>query len=217
MMDADVDMRRSKLSRMILGNTKELTFDQLQDLAYDTRLYWPLTEIPKLADDYERLKQQQDLAKSVAVYWQHLNSWDFRSTVESTQTTLALAWYEELYGLGYPAETLKTEYQDRLTWFRALKKAADKVKGLYGDWKHPWGQAHRLQRIANQPDVLSAGVRLNPIMKSLPCAGTPGPLGIVFTVYSSPEIRIIRSFEGVDVYITFSIHSRSQNGLSLHI
>jgi acyl-homoserine-lactone acylase len=193
MMDADVDMRRSKLSRMILGNTKELTFDQLQNLAYDTRLYWPLTEIPKLADDYERLqKNQPDLAESVAPYWQHLNNWDFRSTVESTQTTLTLAWYEELYGLGYPAETLKPEYQDRLTWFKALKKAAGKVQGLYGDWKHPWGQAHRLQRIADQSDVLSAGVRLNPIMKSLPCAATPGPLGIVFTVYSSPEIPFIR-------------------------
>ena len=192
-MDANVDMRRSKLSRMILADTQNLTFDQLQELAYDTRLYWPLTEIPKLADKYDQLhNDDRSLAEVVAPYWNHLNDWDFRSSLESTQTTLALAWYEELYGLGYPAETLKPEYQDRLSWFRALRKAAERIQSLHGDWKHPWGQAHRLQRIADQPDVLSAGVRLNPLLQSLPCPGMPGPLGIVFTVYSSPEIPFIR-------------------------
>ena len=193
LMDADVDMRRSKMSRRILGQSQDLTFDELQALAYDTRLYWALTEIPELGEDFKRLQTEQpDLAKEIAPVWKHLQDWDFRASAESTQTTLMVAWYEELYGLGYPAETLKEEYQDRLSWFGALKKAAGRVRSLHGNWRHPWGKVHRLQRVVNQSELLAVGARLNPLLNSLPCAGTPGPLGIIFTVYSSPEIPLLR-------------------------
>jgi acyl-homoserine-lactone acylase len=191
--DADVDMRRSKMSRLILNDAHDLTFEDWSALAYDTRMYWPMTEIPKLAADYEALKTNQpQLAAEVAECWEHLQSWDFRSSIESTQTTLVVAWYEQLYGFGYPAETLKSEFADRQSWFLALKNAADKLNGLHGTWKHPWGKAHLLQRAADQPDVQHAGIGLNSFQKHLPCPGTPGPLGIIFTVYSSPEIPILR-------------------------
>ncbi len=192
--DADVDMRRSKMSRMILNDATDITFEHWSSLAYDTRMYWPMTEIPKLAADYETLKTKlPQLAGEVAEYWDHLQNWDFRSSNESTQTTLVVAWYEQLYGFGYPAETLKSEFADRSTWFVALKHAAEKIDGLYGTWKHPWGRAHRLQRLANQPDVQHAGIGLNSLQRSLPCPGAPGPLGIIYTVYSSPEIPILRA------------------------
>lgn len=192
--DGNVDMRRSKMSRLLLGRATGLTFDQLQDLAYDTSLYWPMTEIPKLKDDFIRLRSSDPaLAAEVEPYFVHLGDWDFKSTLESTQTTLCLAWYEELYGFGYPAETLKAEYaMDRLTWFAALGKAAKKLKSLHGDARHPWGKVHRLQRIADQPDIQHAGMSFNGGVESLPLAGAPGPLGIIFTVYSSPEIPILR-------------------------
>lgn len=193
--DADVDMRRAKMSRKILSEATDLTYEKWQQLAYDTRLYWAMTEIPKLATDYERLRSSNpELAKDVADFWQHLQDWDFRSTITSTQTTLTVAWYEELYGFGYPAETLRSQYRgDRTKWFEALKTAAAKVSGLYGTWKHPWGEAHRLQRVADQPDVKHAGVGLNPLFESLACPGAPGPLGIIFTVYSTPEIPFLRT------------------------
>lgn len=192
--DADVDMRRSKLSRQILREATDLTFARFEDLACDTRMYWPMTEIPKLVADYEALTvTNPQLASEVAPYWKHLLDWDCCSSVDSTQTTLTVAWYEELYGFGYPAETLRQPYAaDRLTWFAALKIAADKINSLYGTWQYPWGDAHRLQRVADQPDVLHAGVGLNPFFENLPCPGAPGPLGIINTVYSSPEIPILR-------------------------
>lgn len=193
--DADVDMRRSKLSRQLLREAQRVTYDQWQQLAYDTRLYWPMTEVPQLTADFERLQASDpELAARVAPYFAHLQDWDFRASIESTQTTLAVAWYEQLYGFGYPAETLKPPYRgDKRTWFQALDAAAEKLKGLYDTWQHPWGEAHRLQRVGNQPDVKHAGVGLNPLFDSLPCPGTPGPLGIVFTVYSTPEIPFLRT------------------------
>ncbi|MFY9256072.1 MAG: penicillin acylase family protein [Fuerstiella sp.] len=193
--DAAVDMRRSKMSRLMLKNADNVTYPQWQSMAYDTRMYWPMTEIPKLSEVYERLKTEDAaLAEEVAEYWQHLQNWDCCASHESTQTTLIVAWYEELYGFGYPAETLRQDYTtDRATWFQALRKAANKINSLYGTWKHPWGDAHRLQRVADQPDVQHAGVGLNPLFDSLPCTGAPGPLGIICTVYSSPEIPLLRT------------------------
>ncbi|MDG2128227.1 MAG: penicillin acylase family protein [Fuerstiella sp.] len=194
MEDAEVDMRRSKMSRHILKDVEDLTYGGLQQLAFDTRMYWALTELPKLKGDYDRLKREDSvLASEIGEYWEYLQNWDYRCTIEGAHATLMVAWYEELYGFGYPAETLKSQYaSDRLSWFTALKKAADKLKSLYGTWKKPWGEAHRLQRVADQPDVQHAGIRLNPIFENIPCPGAPGPLGIICTVYSSPEIRFIR-------------------------
>jgi len=192
--DHDVDTRRSKMSRLLLGQARGLTFDQLQTLAFDTTLYWPLTELPKLQQDYRQLQATQPaLAAEVAPMLKHLQAWDCKSTPESTETTLCVAWYEELYGFGYPAETLKAQYAtDRLTWFAGLKTASRKLTGLYGDWKYPWGRAHRLQRVPDQPDVENAGLRLNGLERSLALAGVPGPLGIIHTVYSTPEIPLLR-------------------------
>ena len=192
--DHDIDRRRSKLSRLLLGKVRDLTLDQLQLLAYDTTLYWPLTEIPKLQQDFTRLQEANPkLAAEVAPYFAHLQDWDCKSSLESTQTTLCVAWFEELYGFGYPSETLKAEYAaDRLTWFTALNTAAKKLSQLHGDWKYPWGKAHRLQRIPDQSEVLQAGLRLNGLEPSLPIAGAPGPLGIVYTMYSTPEIPLLR-------------------------
>jgi acyl-homoserine lactone acylase PvdQ len=192
--DGDVDMRRSKMSRLLLAKTAKLTFDELQALAYDTTLYWALTELPKLKQDAERLQEANPaLAREVAPLMEHLLDWDCKSSLESTQTTLCVAWYEELYGFGYPAETLRPEYAaDRLTWFAALKKASRKLSSLYGNWKHPWGQAHRLQRVPDEAEVQGAGLRLSPVQASLPTAGAPGPLGIIYTVYSTPEIPLLR-------------------------
>ncbi len=191
--DHDVDMRRAKMSRLLLGKIQSLTFEQLQALAFDTTLYWPLTELPGLQVDFARLQTTDaELAKAVAPMMEHLTNWDCKSSVDYTQTTLCVAWYEELYGFGYPAETLKAEYADRMRWFVALNIAAKKLKGLYGDWKHPWGKAHRLQRIADQSEVQSAGIYVNGVERSLPIAGVPGPLGIIHTVYSTPEIPLVR-------------------------
>ncbi len=192
--DHDVDRGRSKMSRLLLGKAKEMTLDQLQNMAYDTTLYWALTEIPKLQQDFTRLQEMNPgLAAEVAPFFAHLQDWNFKSSLESTQTTLCVAWYEELYGFGYPSETLKAEYAtDRLTWLSALNTAAKKLVRLHGDWKHPWGKAHRLQRVPDQSEILQAGMLVNSLERSLPIAGAPGPLGIIHTVYSTPEIPILR-------------------------
>jgi penicillin amidase len=90
-----------------------------------------------------------------------------------------------MYGRGYPVETLKKEYQDSIPdRFRALVKAASNLKQLYGTWKVPYGEVHRLQRFPNAPSA--AFVPFDDNAPSLPQVGVRGPLGVAFTVYHTP-------------------------------
>lgn len=189
-MDRDVDKRRAKLSRMLLREVDDLSVDDLEQLAFDTLLYWPLEELPRLRIAYARLEQtNSELASRVRPYFEHFNGWDCRIRMDCTRSPLCAAWYEELYGFGYPAETLKREYQENPDKrFEALIAAAKKLEDNYGTWQPKWGDIYRIQRHTNVANLLK--LPLSDKIPSIPCVGAPGPLGIVFTVYYSPSVYI---------------------------
>lgn len=186
--DAHDDKRRAKMSRRLLRNAAAVTFDDWQALCYDTTLYWPLTELPRYAERFQALEREApELAAKVKPLLDHLLDWDCKSTAESTQTTLCVAWYEALYGRGYPVETLKPKYESNMrARFEALVEMAQALTLLYGDWKVPYGNVFRLQR---WPDCRSPEVvPFDDSQPSLPQVGVRGPLGVAFTVYHTPPI-----------------------------
>jgi acyl-homoserine-lactone acylase len=180
------DKRRSKVSRMLLRNMKDITYDDWKQAAWDTTLYWPLVNLPRLAVELDALDRTDSaLAAKVRPYFAHLRDWNCRSSIDSTQTTLCAAWYEELYGRGYPVETLKPEFiASPSLKFQALVTAAGKLQAFYGDWHVNWGDVSRMQRHANYADA--ALIPFSDTLPSLPCAGAPGPLGVVFNTYYAP-------------------------------
>jgi|688.fasta_scaffold01259_4 acyl-homoserine-lactone acylase len=189
-MDKHDDKRRAKVSRMILRESQDLTLEQFEQLAFDTRLYWAINELPNLRRHYERLKSTNpDLASQAAEYFQHFDGWDCRIKADCTRSTLCVAWYEELYGFGYPAETLKANFVSQPDLkFQALIQAAQKLQANFKQWQVPWGDIHRIQRHSNVANLVA--VPLSDRKPSLPCLGAPGPLGIVFTVYYTPSMYI---------------------------
>jgi len=180
------DKRRAKVSRMLLRSMHDVTFEQWQQAAFDTTLYWPLSHLPRMADEIKALHNTDSaLAAQAQPYLDHLLNWDCRSSLTSTQTTLCVAWYEDLYGRGYPNETLKPEYVNKPTMkFRSLIRAAERLKAFYGDWRIAWGDVSRMQRHANYADIKK--IPFTDSKSSLPCAGVPGPLGVVFNTYYFP-------------------------------
>jgi acyl-homoserine lactone acylase PvdQ len=189
-MDKHDDKRRAKVSRYLLRQMDDVTFEQMQEHAFDTTVYWALTEFPRFKLEFADLERSDPtLAAQVKPYFEHLLDWDCRGTLESTQTTLCVHWYEELYGFGYPAETLKPQYvNDPAERFKALITAAGKLKTAFGDWKVPYGDANRIQRHANVADFFE--IPFDDAKPSLPCAGIPGPLGVVFANYFTPTIQV---------------------------
>jgi acyl-homoserine-lactone acylase len=186
--DADLDRRRAKMSRQLLSAMQGVTLEDLEALAFDTTIYWAREELPKLELELEALAETDPgLHEQVAPLMRHLLDWDGRCAAESTQATLCVAWYQELYGADYPAETLKEQYRDdRAARFRALLKVAAMLTSAHGDWRVAYGDIHRLQRHAGVADLLD--VPFDDDRPSLPCVAVPGPLGVVFTQYYTPSI-----------------------------
>jgi acyl-homoserine-lactone acylase len=189
------DNRRAKVSRHLLRKAHDVTFEDWQALAFDTTMYWPLEELPIYERKFRTLKQTDPaLAAEVEPYLKHLLDWDCRSSVRSTQATLCVFWYEQLYGLltSSTRETLKPEVlSDVSAQFRALKDAATKLRALYGNWKVPYGDVNRLQRHANIADFFEK-IPFNDRLPSLPVAGVQGPVGSVFTIYYTPPLPFVR-------------------------
>jgi acyl-homoserine lactone acylase PvdQ len=189
------DNRRAKVSRHLLRRAHDVTFDEWQALAFDTTMYWPLEELPRYERKFRKLKETDpDLAAKVEPYFRHLLDWDCRCSIHSTQATLCVAWYEQLYGvlLSSTLETLRPEMlSDVSAQFQALITAATKLQSLYGSWKVPYGDVNRLQRHANIADFFDK-IPFNDRLPSLPLAGVQGPVGAVFTVYYTPPLPIMR-------------------------
>ena len=187
--EQDDDKRRAKMARYLLRNLHGVTFEKWQSVCLDTTLYWAITELPKYQEQFASLRQSDpELARQVEPYLEHLLHWDGRGGESSTQATLCVQWYEELAGPGYATrETFRPELiNNPAAQFKALMSAAEKLKALYGDWRVPWGEVHRLQRHADVAEL--AKVPFNDAQPSLPTAGAPGTLGTVFTQYYTPPI-----------------------------
>ncbi len=180
------DKRRAKMSRILLRQARDVTFERWQELGFDTTVYWALSELPRYRGQWAQLRDTDPkLAAQVEEYLDHLLNWDCKGSVGSTQATLCVAWYEELYGFGYPAETLKKEFVGNVSrQFKALATAAKKLESNFGKWKVPYGEVNRLQRHANVSDFYR--IPFSDSLPSLPSAGMPGPPGVVFTMYYTP-------------------------------
>lgn len=188
--ERDDDKRRAKRSREILEGMHSATFEDVSQAAFDTELYWARHELPALTKELAAIEAEQpELAARVRKYLDHLSDWDGRIAEHSTQATLCTAWYEELYGSGYPGEQMRPIYaRDPAARFRGLVKAANRLEALYGDWQIAWGDIHRIQRQPNAAELL--GVTFSDNEPSLPCLGGHGPMGIVFTQYYTPLNRL---------------------------
>ncbi len=180
------DKRRARVSRMILREQRGLTYEKLQELAFDTTMYWPLAELPNYRRRFEVIKKENpELAQKAAPYLEHLLNWDCVNTADCTQSVLCADWYFLMYEGMYPAEELKREYM--LSWekrFEALIEAATALEKKFGTWKPKWGDVHRHQRHENVSDFLK--LPFSDKKESVPSVGVNGPLGVVFTVYYMP-------------------------------
>ncbi|MCC6492014.1 MAG: penicillin acylase family protein [Pirellulales bacterium] len=188
--DGEIRNRRSLRSLQLLRGLQQITFDQWQAAAFDTEVYWARQELPKYAAELERLRASDPrAAKQAEPYLQHLLAWDGRISAESTAATLCTAWYELLYGPGYPGETMRPQFDGRpAEQLAALVRVAETLVDLHGDWKVPYGDLYRLQRASRVADLID--VRFADGLPSLPSIGGHGPMGVALAQYYTPSIKV---------------------------
>ncbi len=188
--DGKRQTRRALRSLEILRGMSAVSFEDWQQAAFDTEVYWARHELPNFAKELELLANTDpQLAAKVRPYLDHLLAWDARITPHSTAATLCHEWYEQLYGTKYPGEELRERYRAKpAEQLATLVRAAERLQNLHGTWQVPYAELYRSQRLVNIADLTDT--RFRDDGPSLAALGGHGPMGVIFTQYYTPSLQI---------------------------
>jgi len=139
----------------VLPGRKDFTMDNvLTTVAFDS--YMPSFErmIPPLLKAYDAMPATDPLKAKLADQIAVLRPWDYRWAENSVATSLAIFWGEDVTrrlssgrrgGAGQPEDRITDA--PAATLLQSLAAASDKLAADFGNWKTPWGDINRFQRI----------------------------------------------------------------------
>jgi acyl-homoserine-lactone acylase len=153
-MAPDVENMRGVSAVRVLSENDAFTLESFLAAAYDPRLTAFEKLLPVLFDDWRALDASDPLRASLRPHIETLQDWDFRWSVDSEATSLAVFWGEAL------AEALKDEPGvDRYSLIDAMAdttRGRHRVEALdaaikrliddFGSDRVPWGDINRYQR-----------------------------------------------------------------------
>lgn len=165
------DTARARISRRILWNEDKFSFDEWARDGFDTYVIQAEPELADLAKAWDKSPS----AKAAEAYAE-LANWDHVSRTNSVPMTLFVLWHEKQYGTAVVRPKGK---QDPV---QSLEQVVDDLSSSFGTWRVPWGDLNRLERRQSGGEE-----PFRDDVKSLPVAGAPGDVGIVFNFYARPE------------------------------
>lgn len=139
----------------VLDGKKGFTLDSLIAAAYDSYLPEFEIQIPLLLRAYDAAPASDPLKATLADPIAVLRDWDYRWSVQSVPTSVAIFYGEDLWervsadarraGLSvYDYMKLRATPRQRLD---ALAAAVTKLQADFGNWRTPWGDINRFQRL----------------------------------------------------------------------
>lgn len=139
----------------VLENKKDFTLSSLLSAAYDPYLTAFAKLIPTLVQAYDGLPADQAWRAQLKEQVELLRQWDYLWSADSTATSLAVFWGEALWKevADKPRDAGVSVYDymaDRATSeqkLQALLTASNRLAGDFGNWRTPWGQINRFQRL----------------------------------------------------------------------
>ncbi len=139
----------------VLQGKKDFTLTSLMAAAYDSYLPAFARMIPSLLNAYDSTPASNPLKARLAQQIKMLRGWDYRWSVTSVPTALAVYWGQEMgrrvtagarqaHVSMYDYVVTKTTPAERL---EALAAASDTLANDFGSWRTPWGDINRFQRL----------------------------------------------------------------------
>lgn len=176
------DNGRAQISRRILHSTEKFDFDSWAKAGFNTKVLIAEKQIPEVVKEWEALaKKEPERAAKLKDAIELMRGWDCVSTVDSVPMTLFTLTYDKVMSMMRERDVLNSPR------IRAMEATmADLVKS-HGSWKVAWGEINRLQRVHGSQIDLQGKGEFRDDMPSLPVAGCPGPLGVVFNFYTIPQ------------------------------
>lgn len=154
-MAPDAENARGVHAVKLLSDIDKVTVDSLIATAYDPEITGLLELIPALIKAYDRAPRSSPHKKALKEQIELLRGWDIKWSKDSVPTSLAIYWIENLWKkkspehpnrgsslLGYILK--KTSNKEKL---QALAEASAKLEADFGNWKTPWGEINRFQRV----------------------------------------------------------------------
>jgi penicillin amidase len=173
----DPEMARARISRRILFNKESFTFDEWAAAAYDTYVIEAETGIARIVAAYNGLKLTDSVkAFKLRPIVRTLEEWDHRSRLSSVAMTVFTRWVQLQTPSG--GGGMQPTKRDPIEMLEEV--VADLTK-TFGTWEVKWGDVNRIQRTFTSGEEPFSDQRM-----SLPVAGGPGDVGIVFNFYTRP-------------------------------
>ena len=176
------DNPRAQISRRILHSTAKFSYDDWTRDNFNTKILEAELRMPDLVKEWRALSSKEpERAAKLKEAMEALQGWDCVSTLDSVPMTIFADTYARVLKMREDGD--RGKYQR----IRALEATMAALEKAFGTWKVAWGEVNRLQRIhGSQIDMRGHGA-FRDDQTSLPIAGAPGPLGVVFNFYALPQ------------------------------
>jgi acyl-homoserine-lactone acylase len=154
-MDTEGENPRGIHAIRVLEKKNDFTLNSLIAAAYDSYLTGFEDLLPILFRDYDALPASDPLKAKLSEQIAALKGWDLRWSATSVPTSLAVFWGEDLWRRArgnaeserisvYESMATKAMAEQRL---QALASASEKLAADFGNWRTPWGDINRFQRL----------------------------------------------------------------------
>jgi acyl-homoserine-lactone acylase len=140
----------------VLHDIHDVTLDSLIAAGYDTRLPAFDVLLPPLIEAFDRLPADDERRTRLSAAIELLRAWDRRTGTGSVATSVAIFWGEAMIRLNSDAalniyeEPVFSYLIDNVTDVQrlaALDEALQTLQKNFGQWRTPWGEINRYQRL----------------------------------------------------------------------
>lgn len=157
-MAPDGENARGINAARLLSTANNITLDKIIEIGYNRYLSAFDFLLPALINDYNGYSDNNELKTELKEAIDLLRAWDKTSSISSVATTIAIDWANQLGPLVPRAETMEEgtnavkRYQEMAKLpaqqkLEILKKVLTDLTKTYGNWRQPWGEINRYQRV----------------------------------------------------------------------
>jgi acyl-homoserine-lactone acylase len=153
-MDQVGESPRGQHALLVLNAHRDFTPETLIRAAFDPYLTAFARDVPLLLAAYDRLAANDPLKATLAEPIKVLRGWDYRWSLDSAPTSLAVFWGEALWAVSsQPAKDADMTVWDYMAErttdaqkLAALTEASKRLTLDFGSTSVPWGEINRFQR-----------------------------------------------------------------------
>ena len=156
-MDTAGENPRGVHATRLLSDRKDFTLESLESAAFDSYLPYFARLIPPVVQAYDALPPEHPLRAQLHDQIELLRQWDYRWSDHSLATSLAVIWGDSLWAAFVRREHTDESHDawddmansDPMQKLQKLAAASDLLTREFGNWRVPWGEINRFQRITD--------------------------------------------------------------------